>query len=137
MRKIILNTVVIATTLIASDITVKVTNILSNKGKVSIGLYNQNNDTFANISKAYKGINLNIEEKNVVYTFTNIPNGSYAIALFHDENENKKLDKNFLGMPKEGYGFSNNIRPTFRGANFDEAKFELNNHKNIIINMGY
>ena len=137
MKKLILNTVVFATTLMASDITVKVTDILNQKGKISIGLYNQNNDTFADMSNAYKGINLKIKDKNVVYTFTNIPNGTYAIAVLHDENENEKLDKNFLGIPKEGYGFSNNIRPTFRGANFDESKFELNGHKDIVINMGY
>jgi len=96
MKKVILNTVVFATTLMASDITVKVTDILNQKGKISIGLYNQNNDTFADMSKAYKGVNLKIKDKNVVYTFTNIPNGTYAIAVLHDENENEKLDKNMI-----------------------------------------
>ena len=42
-----------------------------------------------------------------------LPKGNYAIAAFHDENSNKKLDRNFAGLPKEKYGFSNNVRGTF------------------------
>ena len=40
----------------------------------------------------------------------NLPAGNYAVQVMHDENENNKLDTNFMGMPIEGYGFSNNPR---------------------------
>jgi len=137
MRKLILSAVLFASTIIASDITVEVTGLLNKNGKLSIGLYNKNDDTFANISKYYKGVNLTINDSKVIYTFKNIINGTYAVAIIHDENKNKKLDKNFFGIPTEGYGFSNNIRPSFRSANFEESKFQLIDDKNIVINIGY
>jgi uncharacterized protein (DUF2141 family) len=137
MKKLILTTVLYSSSIIASDITVEITNLLNKNGNLSIGLYNKNDDTFSKISQYYKGINLKIHSDKEIYTFKNIPNGVYAISTIHDENENKKLDKNFLGIPTEGYGFSNNIRPMFRGANFEESKFVLNSDKTITIKMGY
>lgn len=137
MKKLILGTVLTISSLFAKDIYVEVTNILNQNGKLAIGLYNKNDDTFANMTKYYKGANLDIDDTKVIYEFKNIPNGTYAISVIHDENDNKKLDKNFLGIPTEGYGFSNNIRPAFRGANFDESKFVLNIDKSIVIKLGY
>ena len=48
-----------------------------------------------------------IKDKRVEYTFKDIPCGEYAIKLYHDTNMNQALDKNFLNIPKEQYGFSN------------------------------
>ncbi len=137
MKKSILGAVLTLSSLLANDITVEVTNIFNQNGKIGIALYNRDNKSFANMSKFYKGVYLKIDGKKVIYTFKDIPNGTYAISVIHDENENKKLDKNFLGIPKEGYGFSNNIRPKFRGATFKESKFKLNRDKNISIKLGY
>ena len=52
-----------------------------------------------------------------------IPHGEYAISLFIDSNGNKKIDKNFLGIPKEQYGFSNNVMGRMSAPTFDQAKF--------------
>ena len=51
--------------------------------------------------------------------------GKYGISIYLDENKNGKLDVNFLGIPKEKYGFSNNVFPATRAANFEEAAFEI------------
>ena len=59
----------------------------------------------------------------VVFRF-NLPAGSYAVQVMHDENDNGKLDTNFMGLPVEGYGFSNNPQ-VMRRAHFDEARFEI------------
>ncbi len=67
-------------------------------------------------------------EKNIQYTFSGIPNGDYTIAVFHDINNNGKLDKNFLGIPKEGYAFSKNAMGTFGPPNFDKAQFKLDSN---------
>ncbi|QSQ23164.1 DUF2141 domain-containing protein [Pyxidicoccus parkwayensis] len=57
-------------------------------------------------------------------TFPDLAPGTYAVSLFHDANGNGKLDTNFIGIPKEGYGFSNNVGE--RGKpKFSEAKFTL------------
>lgn len=55
-----------------------------------------------------------------------LPPGKYSVVVLHDENENYKMDRDFLGIPKEGFGFSNNPRvlltaPSFRQASFDVA----------------
>ena len=54
----------------------------------------------------------------------NIPAGDYAVTLFHDENGNGKFDRNWLGLPKEGYAFSNNVRPVFSPPSFKAAAFD-------------
>ena len=54
-----------------------------------------------------------------------LPCGEYAVTLFVDFNGNKKLDKNFLGIPKEQYGFSNNVMGKMSPPTFDQAKFVI------------
>ena len=51
--------------------------------------------------------------------------GTYAVAIYHDENGNKKFDKNFFGLPTEGFGFSNNPGILFGPPDHDEAAFEV------------
>ena len=55
----------------------------------------------------------------------NIPDGKYAIALFIDKNKNKKIDKNFIGIPKEQFGFSNNAMGKLSAPSFQQAMFEV------------
>lgn len=56
--------------------------------------------------------------------FTDISPGSYAIGVIHDENMNGELDTNWLGVPKEGYGFSNDAKGFVSAPSFDSASFE-------------
>ena len=49
----------------------------------------------------------------------------YSFSFYHDVNSNKKLDKNFIGIPKEPYGFSNNQAGRFGPPNFEDSKIEL------------
>jgi uncharacterized protein (DUF2141 family) len=70
-------------------------------------------------------------------TFNDVKVGTYAISVFHDENSNGKLDTNFLGIPKEGYGVSNNKLPKMSKPKFEDAKFILNADKGLIINIKY
>ncbi|MFZ2959604.1 MAG: DUF2141 domain-containing protein [Candidatus Ozemobacteraceae bacterium] len=55
--------------------------------------------------------------------FSGIPSGTYGISVLHDENRNRKMDKNWLGLPKEGYGASNNARARFGPPSFKAARF--------------
>jgi len=57
--------------------------------------------------------------------FQPVPAGSYAVAVVHDENGNQKLDSNFLGVPTEGYGVSNNKTYAMSEPRWDESRFEL------------
>ena len=73
----------------------------------------------------FSGIDSFIELKESHKFVINVPEGIYAIALFIDANKNMKIDKNFLGIPKEQYGFSNNAMGTLSGPSFEQAKFEV------------
>jgi uncharacterized protein (DUF2141 family) len=59
--------------------------------------------------------------------------GHYAVRFFHDKNSNSKLDTNFLGIPTEGYGFSNNAKPRFGPPSLADILFELHQDKAISI----
>lgn len=115
---------------ISGNLIVKITNINSDKGKMSIGIY----DTEENYdeSNLFSGVITKIENGSVNVTIPNIPFGTYAIKCFHDENGNGKLDTNFLGIPSEGYCFSNNAVGNFGPASFEDAKFEFISDKQIV-----
>jgi len=68
---------------------------------------------------------MTVEEKECVWTLDSLPQGEYAIAVYHDKNRNGELDTNFLGIPKEDYGFSNNARRKFGPAKWGDAKFTV------------
>lgn len=71
-------------------------------------------------------------------TLDKVPQGTYAVAALHDENENGKLDRNWLGAPTEGYGASNNPPPRNGPPRFDESKFVIDNtQKSVNIRVIY
>jgi uncharacterized protein (DUF2141 family) len=57
---------------------------------------------------------------------TDINYGEIAIAVYQDMNDNGEFDKNMLGLPAEGYCFSNNFRPVVKGPGYDDCKFDYN-----------
>jgi uncharacterized protein (DUF2141 family) len=67
--------------------------------------------------------------------FENIPDGTYAIFVFHDQNNNKKMDRNFFGIPKENYGASSNNLPFASSPRFSENKFVLLNNASLNLNI--
>ena len=137
MKKITVSTVLFCSYLSGADINIEVQNIKSITGKVSIGLYHKS-ENFPIISKVYKGVHLDISSHTRSYTFKQIPDGIYAVSVFHDENSNNKLDKNFLGIPKEGYGFSNNAKATPFSPSFNDAKFKISTQTvNLKIKLEY
>ncbi len=75
---------------------------------------------------AYKG-RIDKVVQNATYTFKNLPHGKYAVSVFLDKNKNEKVDRNFIGFPKEPVGASNMTRlgkPNFKKCliEFTEAK---------------
>ena len=115
-------------------VVVNVSGIENNNGIVRIGLYNSEN-TFPTYGKHYKGAEPNAKTSGVSYTFTNIPAGTYAIAVWHDENEDKTMNKNLFGAPKEDYGFSKNIYGTFGPPSFSEVSFKIISGKTITLKI--
>lgn len=105
-----------------NSIEVEIDNFGSDKGVAYIALYN----TEASFLKTtFKGEKLKVSGRKVSYIFTNVPDGTYAVSLFHDEDENGELTTNFLGIPKERYGASNNAPANFGPPKWKDAKFEV------------
>jgi uncharacterized protein (DUF2141 family) len=106
---------------------VKLDGFRSNNGKARCGLYNDS-DPAAFPKDDKKGIRPDhpgsISNASSELDFSGIPPGKYALVCYHDENDNHKFDKNMLGMPKEGYCFSNNIMPTLAAPNFSQCEFD-------------
>ncbi|MFD0835469.1 DUF2141 domain-containing protein [Mariniflexile aquimaris] len=107
-----------------NDVTVTVSNLKSNKGKVFFALYNEESHF---LKKELRGEISAIENNTCTITFKDVKNGIYAISLFHDENDNNIMDTNFLGIPKEPYGCSNNARGFMGPPKWADAKFQINN----------
>ncbi len=112
------------------SLTVQVYGFGDNTGKSFIGLY-RTSDPWPEIKKQFIGKVVNITNKTATVSFDQLPTGTYAIAVFHDKNNNGILDKNLVGMPVERYGFSNNARETFSAPSFNSAAVELNADKAI------
>jgi len=107
-------------------------NLDNKEGKIYIAWYNKEAD-FTKEDKMHQAKVVEVRDKNTVaVVFDNILPGTYAIAAFFDQNDNGKMDTNFFGIPKEKYGFSNNVRPMMRAATFKEASFVVTNKENTM-----
>ena len=109
-------------------ISLKITGFESDKGKAMVLLLDNNGD------ELQKQI-LTIKGRKVVFQFAPIENGFFAVKVFHDANENGKLDTNLLGVPKEKWGVSNNVKANLGPPDFKKMLFEVKNDIQIHINL--
>jgi uncharacterized protein (DUF2141 family) len=109
---------------VAGDLTITVTGVRSASGNVRVALFDQE-AAFPDSEKARTPLQVRAAEGAVKLTVKDLPPGRYALAAFHDENANGKLDRNFIGIPKEGYGFSNDARGMAGPPKFAAAAFTV------------
>lgn len=118
----------------AADLNVEIAGIAEAKGEVLVALFNKSEGWLRNgagVSSATAQVG------RVKVTFTDLPEGDYAVSVIHDLNSNKKLDANAVGMPIEPYGFSNDAAGNFGPPSFDQAKFSLGTEsKSIVVKLG-
>jgi len=113
------------------DLTIEVKGINKNKGKIFIAIY----DSEENFLKKEIGVIAEVKDKKATGILKGLKKGSYAVSLFHDENNNKKMDTKIFGIPKEPYGFSNNATGFMGPPKFQDAKFNLDSNKTITISV--
>jgi len=124
----------------AGTVTVEVRNI-ETKGEMHLAIYDDV-DVFENDNGekggATKGIIDGVIEEvgtgTATYTFE-LPNGTYAIGIFVDANYNNAMDRNFFGVPKEQYGFSNDAKGSFGPPSFKDASFTVTGDMQLEINL--
>jgi uncharacterized protein (DUF2141 family) len=104
---------------------VKITGLHSGKGQVRIAVFNSA-ETWLGEHPVYSST-IKVDGQTVTWTINDVPYGDYGIAAFHDENSNGKMDRNLVGVPKEPYGFSNNLTVILRAPRWEKAKFPIRN----------
>ena len=113
-------------------ITVTISGMKSDKGAVYIALYNSEKDF---LKKSFKGKIVKVSAKKATAVFKNIENGIYAISVFHDENNNKKLDTKIFGIPKEPIGMSNGATGFMGPPKYKDSKFSVTKDITIAIKV--
>ena len=103
------------------------TNIHSSKGTLRVGVFKTQEEFAA--EKPFKSFNISKSElaNNSLSAIINLPNGSYGISILDDENNNAKMDYNMVGIPKEGFGFSNYYLSGFSKPKLKDFTFTVEN----------
>ena len=124
----------------AGTLTVEVNNI-EKAGEMHLAIYddadvfeNDNGDKGGAAKGIIEGVIEDVKTGTASYQFE-IPNGTYAIGIFVDANYNNKMDRNFLGIPKEQYGFSNNAKGSFGPPSFKDASFAMKGDVSLSIDL--
>ena len=108
----------------SGKLTIVVTGLENDDGEVLFAL-SDSRENYEGDSEAYRSYKVKIKNGNAECSISELPFGEYAIKLYHDENMDGELNSNFLGIPTEDYGFSNNASGTFGPADYDDAKFQF------------
>ena len=119
-------------------LTVTVENAHSDKGRVWCALYSSASGFPKSGDAAKMRVSSPLLHGTAACQFSGLSPGRYAVSIFHDENGNGKLDSNFLGIPKEGVGASNDASSQFGPPKFDKAAFDYRGGKfEIVVHLRY
>lgn len=107
-----------------ATLVVEVSGLRSDRGVVLGALYDSP-DGWTEVGREMATCGAHVVRGRARCTIHDLPAGTYALALLHDENENGRLDRDFIGWPQEGFGFSNGVGPSLGGApSFVSAAFD-------------
>jgi len=118
-----------------NKILAKITNFENQKGVCQACLFNNAASFNGEGGTPFQCVKLSIMGKTIEVIFENIPAGTYALFVLHDANSNNKMDKNWLGIPKEGYGASRNKLPFAKAPGFSENQFTITEITTTRINI--
>jgi uncharacterized protein (DUF2141 family) len=105
-------------------LTIVIKNLESNEGSLLLDFRDSNDQKLKDFTKI-------IIDKQCIITMNELRPGKYSFKYFHDMNNNKKLDTYWIGAPKEGFGFSNNVKGRFGFPDFAKTIFEIVNDTTI------
>jgi uncharacterized protein (DUF2141 family) len=100
------------------SLTIEINGLQNNDGRVLLEFSNEKEEKIMGFSQK-------IADSKCAVVIKNLTPGKYAFKYFHDENNNDKIDVNWLGIPKEGYGFSNNVKGNFGPPSFEKMIFVI------------
>lgn len=109
---------------VADTLKINVSGVTGGAGQIGCGLH-ASGEAFPTGHAGIEAVWVQPNGTNAVCVFENVAPGTYAVAVAHDLNGNRRTDTNLLGIPTEAWGVSGNIRPTVRAPRFDEAAFRM------------
>ena len=124
--------------LVNSDtVRIQIPNVKSDKGELLVAIFNKESGFPENASLSFKTAKMKAKKGAQTIVINQLNHGKYAIALFHDENGDGKMNKNMLGIPKEGYGVSNNVKNLMSAPAFKDAVFSHTKDTELTIQLNY
>lgn len=117
-----------------NKLSVDVIGVKSNNGNVLVAVYNSS-DSFLDSDKMFSGGSSKAELGNTLVIIDDLPDGEYALAIFHDEDGDDELDTNWIGIPKEPICFSIGKMKTFGPPKYSECAFKVEGDKKIQVSL--
>jgi uncharacterized protein (DUF2141 family) len=105
----------------SGKLTVAIDGLRNQAGQVCLNLFSKSQGFPNDRKQALQTQCVEVTEIPLMVTFQNLPTGSYAIAVYHDANQDNQFNRNSLGMPTEGFGFSGNPKVLTRAPKFGES----------------
>ena len=105
-----------------------------NKGGILCALYNSAENHMEE-EKTFRASSDKFKDSKVKLVMKDLPQGFYSFSYYHDVNDDGKLNTNFVGIPKEPYGFSNGEKGRLGPPSFDDSKFKIQNDTVIKIEI--
>lgn len=115
------------------ELTLNIDGITKPTGAIMIAVANSD-QSFTGKAANFKEFKIPVTQASMKINLGDIPAGDYAVKLFQDENGNGQIDSNMLGIPSEGYGFSNNSGAMGQ-PEFNDAKFSVSQDTVISIHL--
>lgn len=112
------------------NLEIEINGLKNNSGRIMLQLLDENNK----IISQKMGMITNRSSKIII---CNLKPGTYAIKYYHDENLDGHLDSNFIGVPSEGYGYSNNVKGKFGEPPFKDILFSMKSDKKLVLEPYY
>jgi uncharacterized protein (DUF2141 family) len=121
-----------------AHLTITVNGVHSSTGTVFIAVYDSDS-SFMNQPQAKVRARSKATKGQMTFVIPYLPKGNYAVASYHDENDNGKMDANSLGIPTEGYGFSNDAQGNAGPPKYSQAAFEFDGKtdKTVAFSLNY
>jgi uncharacterized protein (DUF2141 family) len=123
----------------SANLTVAIKGIKNQKGQICLRIYDNERGFPLSNSSEVKSQCIKITGNSLKQEFTGLKKGTYAVAVVDDQDGDTKLDRDFFGIPEEGFGISNNPTVSIKTGSpkFEKASFSFFKNQTIEIEMKY
>jgi uncharacterized protein (DUF2141 family) len=116
-------------------LTISVSNVNQEGGNIGVLVFNSDKGWPEDRTAALKDVIVLAHPGTVVVSIPSLPPGDYAVAVLHDVNQNHKMDRNWMGKPKEQWAMSNNPHALVKAPSYSTAKFHLGGDQTIEVRL--